>query len=152
MWAAAATWYAEFMRHMSIQQPANLVSYPNMWPWTYQSQMAAQAMNAAAIGLQAAPGVAIAPRARGAVQCNLALSQESLGECAAVLHIHDEHERQPCCNYLHVPHAPQVWQTCRHRALCQSLARRSYMRAWTNLVRVHSNVSSRPACMHALLW
>ncbi len=41
---------------MRVQQPAALVPYPNMWPWTYQSQMAAQAMNAAAMGLHSAPG------------------------------------------------------------------------------------------------
>ena len=43
---------------MSVQQPANLAPYPGMWPWAYQSQMAAQAMNAAAMGLRAAPGLA----------------------------------------------------------------------------------------------
>ncbi len=53
---AAAAWYAEFLHHMGVQQPANMVSYPSMWPWTYQSQMAAQAMNAAAMGMHAAPG------------------------------------------------------------------------------------------------
>ena len=56
MHAAAAAWYAEFLHHMRVQQPVNLVPYPNMWPWNYQSQMAAQAMNAAAMGVHAAPG------------------------------------------------------------------------------------------------
>lgn len=58
MCTAAAAWYAEFLHHMSVQQQANLGAYPGMWPWTYQSQMAAQAMNAAAMGLHAAPGLA----------------------------------------------------------------------------------------------
>lgn len=67
---------------MSIQQPANLMPYPNMWPWTYQSQMAAQAMNAAAMGLQAAPGVASALRARMQLNAVL-LSYRIFGSCAA---------------------------------------------------------------------
>lgn len=47
---------------MSLQQPANVLPYSTMWPWTYhytQSQLAAQAMNAAALG---ARGVAPATR------------------------------------------------------------------------------------------
>lgn len=46
---------------MSVQQPANLAPYPNMWQWSYQcaqSQMTAQAMNASAMGLHAPPGAA----------------------------------------------------------------------------------------------
>ena len=58
--AAAAAWYAEFMHHMSVQQPVNMLPYSAAWPWNYhyaQSQMAAQAMSAAAMGIRNGPGM-----------------------------------------------------------------------------------------------
>ena len=58
--ATAAAWYAEFLHHMSVQQPVNMLPYCAAWPWNYQyahSQMAAQAMGAAAMGIRAAPGL-----------------------------------------------------------------------------------------------
>ena len=46
------------LQHPAIQQPPpNMLQHPAVWPWSYhyaQSQMAAQAMNAAAMSLQGA--------------------------------------------------------------------------------------------------
>ena len=45
---------------MSVQQPVNMLPYGAAWPWNYhyaQSQMAAQAMSAAAMGIRNGPGM-----------------------------------------------------------------------------------------------
>lgn len=61
---------------MSVQQPPpNMLQHPAMWPWSYhyaQSQMAAQAMNAAAMSLQGACLITTVSRAEYAMrQCGL---------------------------------------------------------------------------------
>lgn len=56
MHATAAAWYAEFMHHMSIQQPVNMLPYCAAWPWNYQYAQA-QAMGAAAMGIRNAQGM-----------------------------------------------------------------------------------------------